>query len=170
MTQAEMIAYVRRLISDEQATGFPENDTLEDPDGTDELLFYLDKAVYDYSLKLADAKNPRLIKRMNVFDGAALPEDFLVFCGAVPVNIEGGVISYYGEDDMQVKYFARLPLVTSYASTDTLPYNNDECIKIASLGAIYAQNKHNYNVSQDLSLFANGVMNNANTTKQAQQR
>ena len=169
MTQNELIAYLRRMISDEQATGFIENDTLEYPDGTDELILYLDRAVHDYSFKLAEGKSTKLIKRMNVVEGADLPGDFLMFCGSVPINIEGNKISYYGEGEITpVKYFARLPLVSAYAGADELPYTNEECINIATRASVYARNKHDYDVSQDLRLLNNGVLTNARLNQPAQ--
>ena len=58
----------------------------------------------------------------------------------------GGAVS------MPVRYFARLPYVTSFAETDPLPYEHDQYMKIAARAAIYALNKYEYDVSQDLAL------------------
>ena len=166
MTQSEMLALVRKLINDEQATGFTESRTLEDAGGTVELLNYLDRAVHAYSRRLADAKELRLMKRMIVINGAALPEDFISFCGAVPISIEGGLISFYGEDDSfdgnTVRYFARLPLVTSYTENQEMPYTNEDCIIISALAAIYALNKMEFDVSQNLMLLGYGGVANTN--------
>ena len=176
MTQKEMIAYLRRV--DEQATGFPvnENSTLEDPDGELELVLYLDRAVHEYSRQLAEARSPLLVKRMSIIDGNPLPEDFLWFCGSVPVNIEGGVIQYYGEAETYgqiggnpVKYFARLPLVSAYDTTDDLPYNNEQCIKIIEFAKIFAMNKQEFSVSQDMELVHfGGQQQDGNTYQQTQ--
>ena len=45
MTRKEMLAMVRKLIADEQATGFTEGGNLEEPEGTQELENYLNRAV-----------------------------------------------------------------------------------------------------------------------------
>ena len=63
MTQKQIIALVRNLIADEQATGFTEGGNLEEPEGTQELINYLDRAVDAYSKRQAAAKDIRFIKR-----------------------------------------------------------------------------------------------------------
>lgn len=162
MTQKEMLALVRKLIADEQATGFTEGGNLEEPEGTQELLNYLDRAVDEYSKRQVAKRDVRLQKTMTVSNGRSLPNDFLEFCGAVPLNIDGGTITYYGEaSTLPVRYFARLPYVSSYGENSSLPYKPDQEIGIAALAAIYALNKHEFNVSQDLMLLGYGVMNNA---------
>ena len=158
MTQKQILALVRKLINDEQATGFTEGGNLEEPEGTQELLNYLDRAVDEYS------KHIEYIKRMTVVNGAELPDDFLDFCGAVPINLEGRTMYYYGEaSTLPVRYFARLPYVTSYGENVNLPYSHDEEMKIAALAAIYALNKQEFNVAQDVSLLGIGATPNADT-------
>ena len=91
-----------------------------------------------------------------------VPKDFLEFCGAVPLNVSGGTISYYGETStLPVRYFARLPYVSNFGENSELPYQTDQAIAIAALGAIYALNKHEFNISQDLLLLGLGVTQNA---------
>ena len=160
MTQKEMIALVRKLIADEQATGFTEGGNLEEPEGTQELLNYLDRAVDEYSKRQVAKRDVRLQKTMTISNGSSLPNDFLEFCGAVPLNINGGTITYYGEaSTLPVRYFARLPYVSSYGENSSLPYKHDQEIAITALAAIYALNKHEFNVSQDLMLLGYGVPN-----------
>lgn len=43
MTQKQMLAMLRKLINDEQATGFTEGGNLEQPEGTQELLHSSEK-------------------------------------------------------------------------------------------------------------------------------
>lgn len=176
MTYNEMIAYLRRVLSDEQGTAF-ESETLEDPSGEKELAFYLDRAVHEYSEQQADADNIKYVKRMSIVDGGTLPKDFIKFCGNVPVDIEGGTIRYYGEAETigqiggnPVKYFARLPLVSEYSGDSDLPYNNQQCIQIIEIARIYAMNKQEYNVKQDVMLVTHGGLSNGNTNQQARQR
>ena len=153
MTKVEMLAMLRKVINDEQATGFTEGGNLEQPEGTQELYNYLDRAVDDYSRTMADENDVRLIKRMTVSTGGTLPSDFIDFCGNVPITVEGKTMTYKGEASSYiVRYFARLPYVTSYADKATLPYDNDQAMKIIALAAIYALNKNEYNVAQDVQL------------------
>lgn len=164
MTPNQMVAMVRKLINDEQATGFTTGGTLEQPEGTQELLMYLDRAVDEYSKRQAAKADIRLLKKISVSGSMPLPDDFLVMCGNVPVEVSGKTLTYYGtENVMPIRYFARLPYVTSYGGTSTLPYDHDQEIAICALAAIYALNKHEFNVSQDLMLMGNGEVANANT-------
>ena len=162
MTRKQIIALVRQLINDEQATAFTEGGNLEEPEGTQELLNYLDRAVDEYSKNQAAAKDLRLVKRLTVTNGQKLPDDFINVAGIVPILIEGGVVNFYDDvAELPIKYFARLPYVTSYVDTDELPYENDQAIQISARAAIYALNKHEFNVSQDLLLLGAGTGQNA---------
>lgn len=160
MTPNQMLVMVRKLINDEQATGFTTGGNLEEPEGTQELLNYLDRAVEEYSKRQAANGDMRLLKTMTVSSGSTLPNDYLAMCGAVPVSITGKTITFYGDEDMMpVRYFARLPYVTSYSENAALPYETDQQIMICALAAIFALNKHEYNVSQDLMLLGYGGQN-----------
>ena len=167
MTRSQMLAMLRKVINDEQATGFTEGGNLEQPEGTQELIHYLDRAVDEYSKCQAVSKDIRLMKTMNVTSGSKVPDDFLALCGAVPVNINSNVINFYGEGSpMTVRYFARLPYVSSYSDSAALPYEHDQYMNILSLAAAYALNKHEFNVSQDLALLGLGALHNADAQQQ----
>ena len=160
MTQKEMLALVRKLISDEQATGFTEGGNLEEPEGTQELLNYLDRAVDEVSKRLAEAKDTRLLKSLTVTNGRAVPDDFLGFAGLVPVKIRNKTMNWSStEYDCEVNYFARLPYVSGFSENTSLPYEKDQYMTIAALAAIYALNKHEFNISQDLTLLGMGAQN-----------
>ena len=164
MTRNQMLAMLRKVINDEQATGFTEGGNLEQPEGTQELIHYLDRAVDEYSKRQADAKDFRLLKTINISNGSNLPNDFLSLCGAVPININSGTISFYGEaSTLPVRYFARLPYVSSYSDNAALPYEHDQYINILSLAAVYALNKHEFNVTQDMYLLGLGALPNADS-------
>ena len=169
MTKNEILNYVRRCISDEQATAYTDTGNLEQPDGTDELINYLDRAVLAYSERQAAAHDMRLIKSLNITNGMAIPEDFLSFCGQVPINTVNSTFSFYGHTStVPIKYFARLPYVSKYGDTESLPYKHDQEMTIAALAAIYALNKHEFNISQDLMLLGyGGGATNAVTDGQA---
>lgn len=170
MTQNQMIAMVRKLISDEQATGYTEGGNIEEPEGTQELLNYLDRAVEDYSRRMMEANNVDIVKTFTLTNGETLPEDFLGICGAVPVTITDNKINFYGDEtNITARYFARLPYVSSFSSDVSLPYKQNHAMSIIALAAIYALNKHEFNVSQDLMLLGYGGQN-ANSRQQTQRR
>lgn len=158
MTQKQLVALVRKLIADEQATGFTEGGNLEEPEGTQELINYLDRAVDVYSQRQASAGDIRFMKQATITEGGSLPNDFMMFCGVVPVTVDGGTTKFYGSTGtMPIRYFARLPYVSSYGEEDALPYDHEYEIVLAALAAIYALNKHEYNVSQHLTLLGLGI-------------
>ena len=164
MNKVEILSLVRKLIADEQATGFTEGGNLEEPEGTQELLNYLDRAVDEYSIRQVANKDLRFVKRMTVVNGMDIPTDFLSFCGAVPINIENKKLYYYGEmSTLPVRYYARLPYVTAFGTNEELPYEYDQYMSIAALAAIYSLNKHEFNVSQDLMLWGYGAASNGNS-------
>ena len=149
MTRKEILAMVRKLIADEQATGFTEGGNLEEPEGTQELENYLNRAVDEYSKRQAGLKDVRLVKEKELSDGATLPTNYLAFCGAMPVRVLGNKIKFYvaSSNPIAVRYF--------------LPYDEDQSIAISALAAIYALNKHEYNISQHLMLMGYGAASNA---------
>lgn len=157
MTKSELLALVRKLIADEQAAGFTPGGNMEQPEGTQELLTYLDRAVDAYSRRKAEAGDVRFLKTFVPVNGARLPVDFLFFAGNAPISTDGGTISFYGPPStLPVRYYARLPYVTGFDENDDLPYRHEDEITISALAAIYALNKHEYNVSQDLMLLGMG--------------
>ena len=164
MTRKEILAMVRKLIADEQATGFTEGGNLEEPEGTQELENYLNRAVDEYSKRQADRKDVRLMKEAELADGDSLPDDYLVFCGMMPIKIIGKKVKYYiaSSDKIPIRYLARLPYVTDYNENDTLPYEEDQSIAISALAAIYALNKNESDISNHLILMGYGTNESAN--------
>ena len=160
MTRAEIIRLVRQLISDEQESGFTDGGILEEAEGTGELLNYLDRAVDSYSRRGADDGDISLLKKASVASLTTLPDDFIKFAGNVPAEVTGGVATFYGHPAgkaIPIRYFARLPWVTACGDGDELPYRHDQAMTIAALAAIYALNKHEFSVSQDLMLLGMGA-------------
>ena len=161
MTRKQILAMVRKLIADEQATGYTEGGNLEEPEGTQELENYLNRAVDEYSKRQAGNGDIRLMKEAKITDGGDLPDDYLAFCGAMPVKVIGKKVKFYisSTKPMAIRYLARLDYVTSYGENDNLPYEEDQQIAISALAAIYALNKHDQNISQHLMLMGYGVSN-----------
>lgn len=162
MTRKGLLAMVRKLIADEEATGYTEGGNLEEPEGTQELENYLNRAVDEYSKRQAEKGDIRLMKEAEISDGGILPGDYLRFCGAIPVKVLGKKVKYYipSTSPMAVRYLARLDYVTDYGEDDELPYEEDQQIAISALAAIYALNKHGDEISNDLILLGYGVVNN----------
>ena len=161
MTRKQIIAMVRKLIADEQATGYTEGGNLEEPEGTQELENYLNRAVDEYSKRQAGNGDIRLMKEAKITDGGDLPDDYLAFCGAMPVKVIGKKVKFYisSTKPMAIRYLARLDYVTSYGENDNLPYEEDQQIAISALAAIYALNKHDIPIAQHLMLMGYGVSN-----------
>ena len=109
MTKKELLALVRKLIADEQAVGFTPGGNMEQPEGTQELLNYLDRAVDAYSRRRAEAGDVRFLKTFVPINGAKLPVNFLFFAGNAPISTDGETISFYGPPStLPVRYYARL--------------------------------------------------------------
>jgi hypothetical protein len=160
MSPKEMTALVRRLLSDEQAQGFVGNiggGNLEEPEDAGELLNYLDRAIDAYSEERAAKLDPRFLAAATFTNGGDVPEDFIAFAGQVPVEILGGRAWFYGTPAaMTIKYFKRLPHASKWAWEADMGFRLDESRRLCALAAIYALNKHEFNVSQDLALLGAG--------------
>ena len=158
-TPNQMLAMVRKLIADEQGVGFSKDaGTADNPQGTQELQNYLNRAVNEYSKRQAASKDVRLMKEADVTDGSTLPEDYISFCGGMPVKVLGRTVKFYiPAQSISVRYFARLPYVNSVGDGEELPYEEDQAIAICALAAIYALNKHEYDISRHLLLLGYGA-------------
>lgn len=161
MTRKELLAMVRKLIADEEATGFTEGGNLEDPEGTQELENYLNRAVDEYSKRQAASGDIRLMKEAEISDGGNLPGDYLSFCGLIPVKVIREKVKFYipSTRPMAIRYLARLDYVTDYGEEDELPYAEDQQIAISALAAIYALNKQELPITQHLLLMGYGAGN-----------
>lgn len=164
MKPSQMIAMVRKLIADEQGVGFSLDAGSDDnPQGTQELRNYVNRAVDEYSKCQAGNKDVRLMKEKELHDGDTLPEDYIAFCGAMPIKVIGKKVKFYisSNNAIPVRYFARLayPEWGNTGDDYALPYDEDQYIAICALAAIYALNKHEYAVSQDLTLLGYGGSN-----------
>ena len=100
-----------------------------------------------------------MMKEAEISDGGNLPEDYLRFCGAMPVKVIVKKVKFYvpSTSPMAIRYLSRLDYVTDYGENDTLPYETDQQIAISALAAIYALNKQELPISQHLMLMGYGV-------------
>ncbi|GHV57161.1 hypothetical protein FACS1894216_21570 [Synergistales bacterium] len=158
MTRNEVITLVRSLISDEQASGFVGGDgNLEQPEGTNELLNYLDRAVDAWSEERSAANDIRFLSEFNVSDGDPLPSDFIRFAGLVPFDVTDNIIRYYWDvSPLRAKYYRRGRHFSAMVPEEETGYNLKDERRLAAMCAIYALNKHEFDVSQDIQLLLAG--------------
>jgi hypothetical protein len=62
-------------------------------------------------------------------------------------------------DDMEVLYWGRLPYPSSFAPVDTLPYTEEQSTLIIEIARMFALNKNEYDLSQDMTVL--GEINKA---------
>jgi hypothetical protein len=136
-----MIDMLRKQLSDEQKVGWPD-------DG--ELYAYLDRAADTLSERLVKAKDPTRLKTVSIDGPADLPADFISFVGNVPVSITGRQCEPYG-GPVGARYWARLPYPSEGGT-----YTHEHEAMIIDLARIYALNRNEYDVSQDVALNTGG--------------
>jgi hypothetical protein len=157
MTLEAGLELLRKIISDEQAAGFTDVSTLERPEPSDELVNYLDRATDVYCQILAGQNDLRLVKKADLSNGDPLPADLIKFCGIVPLSVEDGRVSFYHAfRNLTLKYFRRYKLPSKMEFTDEMDGETRDQRLIVGLAAAYALNKHEFDVSQDLTLLALG--------------
>lgn len=147
MTPTDMLFLLRRQIADEQNVGWA-NDA--------ELSAYLDRAADYLSGKLIAAKDPTMLARFRVDGGPTptpLPDDFVSFAGLAPVAVTGkNCESYFGGMSFGVNYWAKLPLFTSLPSERQTPYGGEKELMIVDIARIFALNRNEYDITQDMAL------------------
>lgn len=144
MTKAEMVTNLRTLLSDAQQIGYPKDS---------ELLDYLDRATIYYCEQMIAAKDPSMLKKMDVVGCLDLPNDFVALAGQHPVQITGRRMDYYGDVPYRVVYWGHLTLPSSLASDDTVvPHTAAQDSVILELARIFALNRNEYDLTQDLKL------------------
>jgi len=150
MTRDEMIFLMRQHLSDEQAVGW-QNDS--------ELIAFADRASDYLSEKLIADKDPVMMKTLVVDGLTKLPEGFAAFVGRVPVRVLGWECEGYGGAVFEAAYWARLPYPSAFRGCDELPYTREQALLMANLAVVFAQNKNEFDVSQDMALI--GELNKA---------
>ena len=138
MTMLEML---RAQLSDTQKVGWPDDD---------ELYAYLDRAADALSERLVKAKDPTRLKALHIAGPMELPEGFISFAGNVPASITGRRCEPYG-GPLDAKYWSRLPYPSGGGE-----YPPDQELMIIDLARIYALNRNEYDVTQDVALNAGG--------------
>lgn len=145
MTRQEMVFLLRQHLSDEKAVGWPNQS---------ELLAFLNRGADYLSEKLIADKDPALMQQFVIDGTTGLPENFVSFVGLVPVRILGSVCESYGQNPMTVQYWARLPYPSEFGEDDALSMTREQAMLVVAYAVICAQNKNEFDVSQDISLLS----------------
>ncbi len=146
MMKSEMVKLLRQHLSDEQSVGWPQDS---------ELLAYLDRAADFMSEELIAVKDPTLLKQFEVLGTAPLPADFVAFAGNVPVCVIGRECEFYGDFPIDVLYWGKFPSPSKQSETEALPYTHEQIVLIVDIARVFALNKNEYDISQDMALLAN---------------
>jgi hypothetical protein len=143
MTLNEMIILLMQHLSDEQAIGWPVDH---------ELIAYLDRAVDYLSDQLIALKDPTMRKSIEVLGVTPLPEDFVSFIGNVPVNIVGRSCEPYADIPETLFYWGKFPSVSKFSGIEETPYTREQALMIVGIAQMFALNRNEYDISQDMAL------------------
>jgi hypothetical protein len=138
---SQLLRALRAQLSDEMKVGWPDDD---------ELIMYLDRAAATLSERLIKARDPSRLRRLTMNGAGTLPADFASFAGNVPVAVIGRTYAAYA-GPVETFYWAKLPP----PMTANL-YTREEELLIIDLARIYALNRSEYDVTQDLALNIGG--------------
>jgi hypothetical protein len=141
-----MIFLLRQHLNDEQRVEWP-NDT--------ELAAWLDRAANFLSDLLIADRDPTMTAEFVVrADGSPLPEDFTAFVGNEPVSVTGRVAKPLAGDDRWTRYWARLARFSRLPSAEESPYTPAQESLIVDIARMFALNKNEYDISQDMTLLS----------------
>jgi hypothetical protein len=141
-----MITLMTRHLNDEQRVNWP-NDS--------ELVAWLDLAADFVSEHLIADKDPAMLRETTIpAEGAPLPDDFVAFAGKVPASVVGRGAKPYAAAPLNALYWARLERFSSLGMTAQAPYTHEQALLIVEAAAMFALNKNEYDISQDMTLLA----------------
>ncbi len=143
MTRGDMVIRLRQQLFDDQAVGWPFDD---------ELLAHLDHGADYLSALYIKNKDPIMLKRITIEDGAALPDDWVAFMGSVPVAITGRVCELYDEKPVAAFYWSNFPYPSRFEEGAEMSYTHEQALLIIDMGRMFALNKNEYDLSQDVTL------------------
>jgi hypothetical protein len=179
MTLAEMTAILRQHLSDEQNIGWPWNTELtayldraasylsnqlivmKDPamlqrftihgvtDLPDDFVAFVGNVPVTVTGRQCESYGKFEVSRGPKWKNAAMGHDV----GALSWNEEPSTWDdLTTTSDMEVLYWGRLPYPSSFALLDTLPYTAEQSTLIIEIGRMFALNKNEYELSQDMTL------------------
>jgi hypothetical protein len=148
MTPVDMIFLLRQYLSDEQAVGWPRDE---------ELTSYLDRAADYLSERLIADKDPAMLARLHLDGATELPGDFVAFAGNVPASIMGGMCEPYFDFPYDASYWARMPHVSKLDRESETPYGPERELLITDIARLFALNRNEYDISQDLTVLGEAM-------------
>jgi hypothetical protein len=143
MTPVDMIFLLRQHLADEQNVGWP-NDS--------ELFAYLDRAADYLSERLIADRDPTMLSRLELDGDTPLPANFVSFAGNVPVSVMDGKCKPYFGFPFGVNYWAKMPSPSKIDAESQTPYGYERDLMIVDIARLFALNRNEYDVSQDLTL------------------
>lgn len=156
MTPNDMIFLLRQHLSDEQFVGWP-NDS--------ELTAYMDRAADYLSEQMIAGKDPAFLGEFTVAAaGSPLPENFVAFVGNVPVSVTGRTAKPLRNEDYPARYWGRLSRFSGLTPTERTPYTPSQELLICDIARMFALNKNEYDISQDMALLS-AMMGGASNAK-----
>jgi hypothetical protein len=138
-----MTELLRIHLSDEQKIGWPKDD---------ELLAFLDRAADYLSGRLIADRDTAMLAALAVDGETPLPADFVSFAGNAPVSVMNGVCTPYLDYGFSVNYWAKMPHPSAWGWETPVPYGRERALLIADIARLFALNRNEYDISQDLTL------------------
>lgn len=139
-----MISLLRQHLSDEQMIGWPDDS---------ELTAYMDRAADYLSEQMIADRDPAFLGDFTVAAaGSPLPENFVSFVGSVPVTVTGRTARPVRNESYTARYWGRLKRFSALAPAEQSPYTPSQELLIVDIARLFALNKNEYDISQDLTL------------------
>ena len=145
MLVSTVIQDIRNRINDKEAIGDFDND---------DIVSYINQAINYIGLYFVTAQNPLAVKDIEVADGDLVPDDYIKFCGVLPIRVTGKTIKFLEsrKKKMALRYFFKPPNITG-ADGEEMPYNDALTNNvIVNATVLLLLNQQRLNVAQDQSL------------------
>lgn len=144
MTLATLLINIRARIKDPMKLAYKD----------EELIRYVNDAISALNVDLISAFDPTFTKKISLTLGEAyVPNDFVRLAGQYPAYISNECFySYDSNDEFDMLYYAAKPSVS--ALTDVIPFSDTDIPYLIQMAAIYALNRNEFNVQQDVGILA----------------
>jgi hypothetical protein len=143
MTPIDMIFLLRQHLSDEQNVGWPDDS---------ELVAFLDRAGDLLSEQLIADRDPAMMLNLRLDGEITLPDDFVAFAGNAPAVIVGRLCQPYYDFPLDILYWGKMPHMSALNRESETPYTRERALLIVDIARLFALNKNEYDIAQDLTL------------------
>ena len=140
MLTSELIVQVRQMINDTDSIEFNDN----------ELINLINDAIKYVTTSLIAIKDPEMMKEVTLNNGDIIPTDYFTLAGNYPAEIVGDKIYTNDSNPITIRYFAVRDKILQ--SSDTVPLKDVYSPVLARVVAIYALNRLEATLTQDLSI------------------